>query len=219
MLSYTPFISRGSSRRREVALTFDDGPSPYTRPIVDILRRERAPATFFVVGQQLPRFTAGLQAVSRGGFSIGLHTENHAAMGRLPPDRQFRQIADEQILLRNAGFQPDRLFRPPQGSYNAATLDLVRGKRMLMVLWSADTSDYTRPGVDAIVERALGGAAPGAIILMHDGGGDRTQTVQALPRIISGLRQRRLRLVSVARLVLDDPPPRGQRRPPGPGAG
>ena len=84
---------------------------------------------------------------------------------------------------------------------------------MLMVLWSTDTADYARPGVDAIVRKALRGARPGAIILMHDGGGDRSQTVRALPRILRGLRKRRLRPVSVSRLVLEDPPPRDQRLP------
>ena len=77
--------------------------------------------------------------------------------------------------------------------------------RLLMVLWSADTRDYTLPGVQVIVQRALEGARPGAIILMHDGGGDRSQTIAALPAIIAGLHKRGLRPVTVPRLMLDDP--------------
>jgi peptidoglycan/xylan/chitin deacetylase (PgdA/CDA1 family) len=86
---------------------------------------------------------------------------------------------------------------------------------MLMVMWSADTEDYARPGVRAIVERAVGRARPGGIVLMHDGGGDRSQTVTALPRVIAGLRAKGYNLVTVPELVADDPPLAGQRLPDG----
>jgi chitin deacetylase len=84
---------------------------------------------------------------------------------------------------------------------------------MLMVLWSVDAQDYRQPGAGAIVRRVLSGARPGAIVLMHDAGGPRSQTVQALPEIIRKLRRRHYRLVTVPQLLLDDPPPRGQRLP------
>ena len=83
-----------------------------------------------------------------------------------------------------------------------------------MVLWSVDTSDYLQPGVAAIVHRVLAGAHPGAIFLLHDGGGIRTETIAALPDIIRGLRIRGYRPVTVPRLLLDDPPPGGQPLPP-----
>ncbi len=82
-----------------------------------------------------------------------------------------------------------------------------------MVLWSTDTRDYTMPGVAAIVQSALAGAHPGAIILMHDAGGNRSETIAALPAIIAGLRKRGLHPVTVPRLMLDDPPPPGQPVP------
>jgi len=85
--------------------------------------------------------------------------------------------------------------------------------RLLMVLWSTDTADYTLPGAQAIVQRALAGAHPGAIILMHDAGGDRSETIAALPAIIRGLRKRGLHPVTIPRLMLDDPPPPGQPIP------
>jgi peptidoglycan-N-acetylglucosamine deacetylase len=81
---------------------------------------------------------------------------------------------------------------------------------MLMVLWTVDTNDYRRPGVQAIVRTALSGARPGAIILLHDAGGNRSQTVAALPKIIAGLHRRHYRLVTVPRLLLDNPAPRVQ---------
>ena len=82
---------------------------------------------------------------------------------------------------------------------------------MLMVLWTVDTNDYTLPGVDAIVHTAVSGARPGAIILMHDAGGNRTETVAALPKIISDLRQRGYRFVTVPKLLLDNPAPSNQQ--------
>jgi peptidoglycan-N-acetylglucosamine deacetylase len=91
-------------------------------------------------------------------------------------------------------------------------LSILRQKRMLMVLWTVDTDDWRQPGVKAIVEAAER-VRPGGIVLMHDAGGDRSQTVAALPHIIRRLRARKLRLVTVARLVRDDPPPRNQRPP------
>jgi peptidoglycan/xylan/chitin deacetylase (PgdA/CDA1 family) len=105
------------------------------------------------------------------------------------------------------------LFRPPYGSYNATTMRELHALHLLMVLWSVDTGDYLQPGVSVIVERALAGAHAGAIILMHDAGGTRTQTIAALPRIISELRARGFHLVTVPELLRDDPPPPGQPLP------
>jgi peptidoglycan/xylan/chitin deacetylase (PgdA/CDA1 family) len=99
------------------------------------------------------------------------------------------------------------LFRPPYGLWNDTTLKLLKHYRMLMILWSVETGDYTLPGVAAIVQRALAGATPGAIILMHDAGGNRSETVAALPDIIRDLRRRGYKLVTVPRLLLDNPAP------------
>jgi peptidoglycan/xylan/chitin deacetylase (PgdA/CDA1 family) len=212
-LRYTQFVSTGSPRRREIALTFDDGPSQYTKEILRILMAKRAPATFFVVGQQLNRFTPELRAELRNGFQVGDHTENHAFLGRLGRSSQLKQINDAALRVRATGAPFPRLFRPPYGSFNAGTLATIRRLRMMMVLWSVDPQDWRRPGTKAIISSVLAHARPGGIVLMHDGGGYRDQTVAALPSIIDGLRRRHLHLVSVARLILDDPPPRHQRPP------
>jgi peptidoglycan/xylan/chitin deacetylase (PgdA/CDA1 family) len=90
----------------------------------------------------------------------------------------------------------------------------LRDLGLLMVLWSLDTGDYLRPGVPELVHRVLAGAHPGEIVLMHDAGGDRRQTIAALPEIIEGLRSRGYRPVTVPQLLADDPPPRGQPLPP-----
>ncbi|HUH80760.1 MAG TPA: hypothetical protein VLZ06_05480, partial [Solirubrobacteraceae bacterium] len=98
-------------------------------------------------------------------------------------------------------------------SFNATTMAQLHRLHMLMVLWSVDTDDYEQPGVATIVQRALAGAQPGAIILLHDAGGTRTQTVEALPLIIRGLHARGLKPVTVPQLLADDPPVPGQPLP------
>lgn len=209
-LAYTPYVRMAGAQHREVALTFDDGPGPYTPQILAILEREHAWATFFEVGMLERYFYASTDAILADGDVIGDHTEVHAAMSRLSAGGQRNQLLGDATAVERRGARFPRLFRPPYGMWNATTLALLHRYRMLMVLWTVDTGDYRRPGVKAIVKAALAGARPGAIILLHDAGGDRSQTVKALPRIIAGLRRRHYRLVTVPRLLLDNPPPRVQ---------
>jgi peptidoglycan/xylan/chitin deacetylase (PgdA/CDA1 family) len=209
-LAYTPYVRIAGAQHREIALTFDDGPGPYTPQILSILNRDGVPATFFEVGVLERYFFASTAAIVAAGDVIGDHTEVHAAMSRLSPAAQRAELLLQASAIGRHGARFPRLFRPPYGMWDAATLKLLRHYRMLMVLWTVDTNDYRRPGVKAIVKAALSGAKPGAIILLHDAGGDRSQTVAALPKIIAGLRRRHYRLVTVPRLLLDNPAPRVQ---------
>jgi peptidoglycan/xylan/chitin deacetylase (PgdA/CDA1 family) len=213
VLAYTSYVQLASHRVRQVALTFDDGPSEYTRAVLRILRRTHTPATFFVIGRQARAYPRLIVAEARAGFEIGDHTETHPFLASLPAAAQATQITTAADAIRQAGGPYPRLFRPPYGSFDASTLAELRRQGMLMVLWSADTKDYARPGVAKIVYTALSGAQPGAIIIMHDGGGDRSETVAALPRIIRGLRRHGCRPVTVAQLIAGDPPPHGQPAP------
>jgi len=210
-LAYTPYVRIAGAQHREIALTFDDGPGPYTPKILSVLGREHAPATFFEVGVLERYFHASTVAIVSRGDVIGDHTEAHAPMSRLTAAGQQAQVLEQAGVIGQYGAPFPRLFRPPYGLWNTATLALLHQYRMLMVLWTVDTSDYRRPGVRAIVHAALSGARPGAIILMHDAGGNRSETVAALPKIIAALRARGYRLVTVPRLLLDNPPPSGQR--------
>ena len=213
VLGYTPFVARGSPRKREVALTIDDGPGPLTPKFVRTLRHLHAPATFFIVGQQLNSFGAGLREEIRAGFAIGDHTEQHQTLTQLRPGLQNKAIQDAALRIRSYGIPYPRLFRPPGGLFNAATIAALREHRMLAVLWTVDTQDFTRPGAKAIVQRAVDGARNGAIILLHDGGGDRSETLAALPAIIHRLRARGFQLVTVPQMLVHDPPSRRQARP------
>jgi peptidoglycan-N-acetylglucosamine deacetylase len=212
VLAYTPAVVSGGPTGNEVALTFDDGPGPYTERLVAMLNRLHVKATFFAVGSQERYFSQGTLDELRSGDAVGDHTETHPMMASLSPHDQHEELFEQMARIELLGPRP-RLFRPPYGSFDATTFKELHHLHLLMVLWSVDTADYTMPGVQTIVQRALAGAKPGAIILMHDAGGDRSQTIAALPAIVKGLRARGLRPVTVPQLLLDDPPPHGQPIP------
>ena len=212
-LSYTPYITLGRARKREIALTFDDGPGLYTPQILAVLKRMHVHGTFFEVGREVKAFSADTKALAQAGEAIEDHTEDHSNLSQLAPGQQRDQVVDASQAIMARGAPAPRLFRPPYGAFNHKTLAMLKRQGLLMVMWSVDTSDYARPGVPRIVSAALNGAHPGGIILLHDGGGDRSETVQALPQIIQGLRQRGYSMVTVPHLVRDDPPPRNQPPP------
>ena len=201
---------------KEIALTFDDGPDPeWTPEILDILKREHVPATFFVVGEQLSYFSAGVTREVALGMSVGDHTQSHRDLETLKPADQQAQIIQQTSAIGSYGAPFPRLFRPPYGNWNEATLSILKKQKMLTVLWTIDSEDWQRPGVEAIVSNVVSKAAPGAIVLLHDAGGDRSQTVAALPAIIQRLRAQGYRLVTVPRLLLDNPAPPNQTPPAG----
>ncbi len=214
VLAYTPFVRAGGSRGRDIALTFDDGPGPYTPQVLSVLEGFHVHATFFAIGKMERYFSASTIREINDGDVIGDHTETHPEMALLSAHEQHEELFEQILRIELLGGQRPVLFRPPYGSFNATTMSELKALHLLMVLWSVDTGDYLQPGVHVILERALAGAHPGAIILMHDAGGVRTQTIAALPAIIRGLRARGYRLVTVPQLLRDDPPPAGQPLPP-----
>ncbi len=213
VLAYAPAVTEGGDRGHELALTFDDGPGPYTLELVRTLNRLHVKATFFAIGEEERYFSAGTVAELRAGDVVGDHTETHPMMAAMSAHEQYEELWEQIVRIQVLGGPTPRLFRPPYGSFDATTFKQLKRLHLLMVLWSDDTSDYTKPGVAAIVGRALAGAHPGAIVLMHDAGGDRSETIAALPAIVAGLRRKGLQPVTIPRLLLDDPPPRGQPLP------
>jgi peptidoglycan-N-acetylglucosamine deacetylase len=210
-LSYTPYVRLAGSQHKEIALTFDDGPGPYTSQLVATLQSLHAPGTFFEVGIVERDFHAATSLIAADGYPIGDHTENHAAMSRLSQRDQRAQLLEQIKATHQYGAPFPRLFRPPYGLWNDTTLKLLHKLKLLMVLWTVDTSDYREPGVSTIVHSAVAGARPGAIILLHDAGGNRSQTIAALPKIVKTLRARGYRFVTVPKLLLDNPAPADQQ--------
>jgi peptidoglycan/xylan/chitin deacetylase (PgdA/CDA1 family) len=209
-LSYTPYVQVAGAQHRELALTFDDGPGPYTPQFVSLLKQYHTPATFFEVGIAEQYFHEGTSLIAQAGFPIGDHTYSHAPMSQLSVPEQQTQLQQQITATGRYGAPYPRLFRPPYGLSNNTTLSVLKQFRMLMVLWTIDTSDYRLPGVDAIIHTVVSQARPGAIVLMHDAGGNRTETLAALPTIIKELRARGYTLVTVPKLLLDNPAPANQ---------
>lgn len=192
------FRPRGPARvPRAVALTFDDGPSRYTKKVLGVLRRLGARATFFVVGELAERRPRAVRAALAAGMAVESHSFSHPyrpPFDRLPRPRIRAEIARAAAVLRALGGTP-ALFRPPGGAFSPYVIEAAGAAGQRVVLWSVDPQDW-RPGIRPreIVRRVLGAARPGSIVLLHDGGGDRSATVRALPAIIRGIRRKGLKL-------------------------
>lgn len=194
-----PLVRRaGSSKGKRVALTFDDGPSSYTSRVIKILDQRGAKGTFFVVGQEISGRQGVLRRALSHGHEIGNHTMRHSM---LPSTSDMR--ATSATIKRATGFRPCT-FRPPGGALNLSVARGARSAGMTTIMWDVDTRDWTTPGAGAIRSRATS-VRSGSIVLMHDGGGNRSQTVAALPGIISELKGRGYELVTVTRLLGERP--------------
>lgn len=186
-----------------VALTFDDGPWPLqTRRVLKILRRYHVEATFFMVGDLVERYPGIVHRVVRAGMPIGDHSWSHPLdppFAELPPKRLAAEVLDTADELRRAGVRP-YLFRPPGGSYDDEVLREARQAGMRTVTWDVDPSDYLADtGRKELVAYVLRHVRPGSIVLLHDGGGDQSATIGALPRIIKGIRKMGLKLAAIPR--------------------
>jgi peptidoglycan/xylan/chitin deacetylase (PgdA/CDA1 family) len=196
-------LSHGPRDRREVALTFDDGPlPPYTGQILDVLERYGAPATFFCVGMNAGPHAEELARMREQGHGLGNHTWSHPFLPELSRPQLAEQIDRTQEAIAAAGGGPaPTLMRPPYGSRTPTVLGWLAGLVRTTVLWDVAPDDWAMPGAEVIAQGVLHRARPGSIVLLHDGGGDRAQTVAALPPIIEGLLARGFRFVLVEDLL------------------
>lgn len=193
--------ARPVGSKKYIALTFDDGPSRYTQAILDILAQKRARATFFNLGTSAAGNPALAKAVVDGGNELASHTNAHKNLPTVGADELRSEIVTAFDTLEGAsGFRP-QMIRAPYGAFTAT--EWARSADLLScnVLWNIDTLDWKRPGADAITKTVLNQAFNGAIALMHDGGGNREQDIEALPAIIDGLRDAGYTLVTVSELM------------------
>ncbi len=173
-------ISAGSSK--VVYFTFDDGPSSkWTPQILAILARHKAHATFFELGTEAAAYPDLVRQVRAAGHTVGNHTYDHKSLPGLSSDDVRTEIATGPA---------SRCLRPPYGSVNQRVREIAAEKNLAVVLWDIDPRDWAKPGVDAISNKILADVTDSSIILMHDGGGDRSQTVTALERLLTVLARR-----------------------------
>lgn len=203
-------IRRGPPDLPVVALTFDDGPDPaYTPQILDILREKDVRATFFMVGRHVEAYPEIARRIVAEGHDIGNHTYTHRSLVPLGPERTGYEIerAEEAITAVTGG--RSYLLRPPRGLYSASAMEESRKGQYTMVLWSLSPRDWAGATATDIVRSVLAHTKNGEIILLHDSGslisasgGDRRNTVKALPEIIDGLRARGYEFVTMNEMII-----------------
>jgi peptidoglycan-N-acetylglucosamine deacetylase len=196
----------GPTDRREIALSFDDGPwsDPPTIDFVNELKKLGVTGTFFEIGEQIPEFDptgAVDRAMLADGDMIGNHTWTHPQMTSLSPTQQTSELEQTNEAIHHAtGFTPC-LWRPPYGDTSPALESLARSLGMLTVMWNIDPRDWALPGTGSIVATVLKEAQNGGITEMHFGGGPRAETLDALPQMVSDLRARGYRFVNLVQML------------------
>ncbi|HEU5354951.1 MAG TPA: polysaccharide deacetylase family protein [Actinocrinis sp.] len=195
-------IKHGPRDSHAVALSFDDGPHPvFTNEILETLARYNARATFFPIGLSASGFGHLLAKAAAAGHEVGNHTWSHPYLPDLSTAGLREQIERTSDAVESATGARPSLARPPYGSLTGEVVDQWTGFEERIALWDVDSADWARPGADAIASKVLGEIQPGSIVLMHDSGGDRSQTVQALPTIIEGCLERGYNLATVPELL------------------
>jgi peptidoglycan/xylan/chitin deacetylase (PgdA/CDA1 family) len=191
-------VTNGSRSHKVVALTFDDGPSEYTPGFLEVLRDKGVHGTFFEIGQEMGGREDTMRQILAEGDEIGDHTMNHVEYPG------YSQIAGAGAQVEAITHFKPCLFRPPGGAVDSTVISTAGSLGMRTITWDVDPADWTNPGSAAVYARVVDAAQPGSIILMHDGGGDRSGTLAALPSIIDTLRARGYRFETVTQLLGDE---------------
>jgi peptidoglycan/xylan/chitin deacetylase (PgdA/CDA1 family) len=194
----------GGSSGRYVALTFDDGPGPYTAKALEILDRANAKATFFLAGRNVT-YWPELVRRELQERAVGVHAWTHVSFPTLPRDELTSQISDTAQAIAHAAGERPHMLRPPYGARDAYVDGVARSLGFFEVLWSVDSADSLGASWRKIASNVLDNVRPGSIVLMHE---NRGQTIRALKYLIlPGLKERGYVLVTVPELLVLDPPP------------
>ena len=181
-----------------IALTFDDGPGPHTAHLLDILDQYGAKATFFLIGSKVSGQASIVRSIQARGHQLGNHSWSHPELPKLPVDQIASEIDRTNDAIKQATGVTPAILRPPYGAVNGVVLEQLRLRGMSSILWSVDTRDWADRNSDIVCSRAVAGARPGAIILMHD---IHQTSVGAVPCILSALKQQGYSFVTVQGLL------------------
>ncbi|WP_256758839.1 polysaccharide deacetylase family protein [Cohnella sp. WQ 127256] len=194
------------TRRKALALTFDDGPNPiYTRGILDLLKEVSGKATFFMIGEQMENYPDVVRAVDSEGHEIGNHTYSHPYLSRISKDECKLELKRTEILIHKLTGKRPRVFRPPYLEYNEDVVAVSEsaGYRMIGAL-NLDAQDWGQPGAGHIFDKSLECVRNGSILMFHDGYGDRSQTMQAVGWLLQILSTKGYQLVTVSELLASE---------------
>ena len=190
--------------KKLVALTFDDGPSEYTERYLKILKEHGAKATFFNLGQCADEYPALEKKIVEAGHQLCSHTYSHDQLTADSDKRIASEITSAFDSIEKNSGQKTTVIRPPYGAIDSKVWLATKGTVSTSVLWNMDSRDWALPGVDAIVQNCVSGIQPGYVILMHDGGGNRDQDLEALPKIIDQLHEQGYEFVTISELMASD---------------
>ena len=190
----TPAPTTGN---KVIALTFDDGPGLYTAHLLDILDQYGAKATFFLIGSKVSGQASVVRSIQARGHQLGNHSWSHPELPKLSVDQIAGEIDRTNEAIRQATGVKPSILRPPYGAVNGVVLEQLRLRNMSSILWSVDTRDWADRNSQIVCSRAVAGARPGAVILMHD---IHQTSVNAVPCILSSLKQQGYSFVTIQRL-------------------
>ncbi|MES9685453.1 polysaccharide deacetylase family protein [Gottfriedia acidiceleris] len=176
-----------------VALTFDDGPSKYSKEIVNVLKKYKVGGTFFYIGNNVQRYPDCVQYAYSNGYSVGSHSMHHNNFLKLSYKNQEDDLVRTSNLITNITKQETTLFRPPYGAKNQATIELMQKHQFKMVLWDKDTEDWKNRNTNTIINYVKSHTESGSIILLHE----TKPSLDALPQIIEYLQSKNLKIVSL----------------------
>ncbi len=183
--------------KRVIALTFDDGPGAYTPQVLSVLEKYHVPATFFEIGENVVQYPQYTRMLAAAGYPVEDHTWTHPDLSLIPVSDFPYEIDQTQNEIRSLTGVTPACVRPPYDDWDATVLDQIAERGLTTMSYSIDARDWTIPGVQTIVDNVVGAAFPGAVVDMHDGGGDRSETVAALPQVIADLRAEGYAFVSI----------------------
>jgi peptidoglycan/xylan/chitin deacetylase (PgdA/CDA1 family) len=173
---------------KAIALTIDDGPDPlYTPQVLDVLRRYQVTATFSMIGVHVAAYPDLARSVAAAGHHIANHTWTHADLVHMRPDGVHAELVRASRAIHAATGMHPGLFRAPYGAWSPDVIKLCEDMQMIPMDWSVDPRDWAQPGTRSIIHNILKNTRPGSIILEHDGGGNRSETVAALRVVIPAL--------------------------------
>lgn len=196
----TPAPTTGN---KVIALTFDDGPGPYTEKLLDILDKYDAKATFFLIGSKVSARANTLRRMQSRGHQLGNHSWSHPELNKVSTEQLASEIDQTNNAIKQAVGTKPNIIRPPYGAFNRAVLEQFRQRGMSAVVWSVDTRDWADRNSEIVCSRAVAGARNGAVILMHD---IHPTSVNAVPCILDSLKQQGYSFVTVQNLIGDMTP-------------